>query len=175
MVLTQYAALFITVSATVLSVAYAEREFPLPAGSSASAAAIAPRCYRLVAEPKQGWDVSVPSVIRLTSESVPEPWERGFYRALYQSADSLPRYRYDQWGPVLWRPVGQDSLDVYFAGWPTSLRLRIPRADGQVVGRMRVSGDVGSIVPFNGSWHRIDWDPMFRIEATSIACGSAGK
>jgi hypothetical protein len=178
LLLTQFFALFGTVTAAVLSLAAAEREFDLPSGPQQSVGVVVPRCYTLAIK----GDSTVtsyfpwPNRIQLTAkpDEASAQYERGWYEVAVAAKDTITtRLGYYMHAPR-WRPAGLDSLDITLPGWPIVTRMRIPDHDQFAEGRLIAQGDSWQVLPFNGSWHIINWPAVRTVRAVRTSCDRSG-
>jgi len=171
-VLTQFFALFATTTAAVLSLAGAEREFDIPARLQHTDPIFAGRCYSLAVEGDSTMPAHarVPRRVRLTgdtSEAVPEQrWFKVAVAVRDTVTSPLGYYMHDP----RWRAVGADSLDIALPGWPIGTRMRLPARGEIVTGRLVRQGDSFEVLPFNGSWHIVNWPAVKVVRAVRTSC-----
>lgn len=174
LVLTQFFALFATTTAAILSLAGAERDFELPSRGEGIGPIFAPRCYTLavVGDSALQARVRLPRRVRLTSEpdTASAKYHPGWYKITVATSDTVTnRLGYYMRAPR-WRPVSADSLDIALPGWPIGTRMRFSVLGQSVEGRLVRQGDAFYVLPFNGSWHVINWPAVRTVRATRTSC-----
>ena len=174
LVLTQFFALFATTTAAILSLAGAEREFELPSCREEIGPIVARRCYTLavVGDSALQARVRLPKRIRLTSDpdTASAKYHPGWYQVAVATSDTVTnRLGYYMHGPR-WRAVSADSLDIALPGWPTGTRMRFSVHGESAEGRLVQQGDAFYVLPFNGSWHVVNWPAVWTVRATRTTC-----
>lgn len=159
-----YFSLFAATTAGILLYATAERDFRLPYGAPRDVASFTDRCFALRFGREFHRDIDpvqqLPTAVRLTAMVPADTYLHGWYLAESAAADTVSHSRQFGWGQALWRPAGQDSLDVRYLGWPLGMRLRIPIKGDSLRGRVLLNGDVG------GDWPRLD-----QVVGIIVPCG----
>jgi hypothetical protein len=173
MVLTHFFVLLLATTASLLLRAAAERRFDPAPGTPPPVAAVAPRCYTLALEGPDSasarrW-VPVRSPVCLAAAPALGPGAKGWGAALTAAPDTArDRFVAPHARPARWRPAGVDSLDVVFADWPVSVRLRIPTAGAVAHGRLVATGDSFFVIGFHGGLYAINWPPVYRVRAERV-------
>lgn len=178
LVLTHFFMLLLAATAALLLWAWSWREFPDVATPPGTAARLTPRCLALaVADPAARW-IPLPGAVQLTARPargarmLPPP--AGWYDARASDLPDLDarRLREGLDGPLRWRPVGADSLELMIPWWPVGARLRVATRGDTLHGRLVGYGDSAGVLPFNGGFHVITWPPVYDVRAIRVPCVS---
>ena len=138
--------LLVGLTAIGVSLAYngglrARVPFPPSAAPAPAVTNLAPRCYDVTFSfTDEGFPQFWRTRRRIRLE--PTPHRKDTDGAGWYQARIVP---HEDLNPtVLWVPIGVDSLDVQFGGWPIAIHARLASVDSVQAGRSALFDDAGS-------------------------------